>query len=217
MARQQLVQVRPPKGEFILAGKTFPRVKWWKNPSMRALYLYVLALIVTNTANGFDGSMLNGLQSLSYWQDYFDHPSGSILGLFGCIMSVGSLVGLLITPLVLDHLGRKVSLVIGAVIMLLGIGLQAGSTSFGMFVAARFILGFGDIIINVTSPLLVAEISPVQDRAILVTLQGATYQSGAFIAALVTRGTLTIPSNWSWRTPSLLQYVHRRSGDGLGT
>jgi sugar porter (SP) family MFS transporter len=92
-------------------------------------------------------------------------------------------------------------------IMLLGIGLQAGSANFSMFVGGRFILGFGDIIINVTAPLLICEIAPAQDRAILVTIQGATYHSGAFIAAWVTYGTLKIPNNWSWRAPSLLQGV----------
>lgn len=200
-------RAQPPKGQFILAGKTFPRVKWWRDPQMRLLYFYIFCLILTNTANGFDGSMMNGLQSLKYWQDYFDHPTGAVLGLFGCVMSVGSLVGLLFTPYLLDSLGRRVSLLVGALFMLLGIALQAGATGFGMFVAARFILGVGDIVINVTAPLLVTEIAPVQDRAILVTLQGSTYQSGAFIAALATRGTLTIPNNWSWRAPSLLQYV----------
>lgn len=201
------VQTPPPKGKFYLAGREYDRRIWWKDPKMRVLYFYVFALIVTNTANGFDGSMMNGLQTLSYWQDYFDHPKGPVLGLFGCIMSVGSLIGLLITPYLLDGIGRKMVIVIGSIFMLLGIGLQAGSTSFGMFVAARCILGFGDILVIVTAPLLVAEFAPVQDRAILVTLQGSTYQTGAFIAALVTRGTLEIPSNWAWRAPSLLQAV----------
>ena len=71
--------------------------------------------------------------------------------------------------------------------------------------AARLILGFGDIIVICTAPLLIAEIAPAQDRAVLVTLAGATYHSGAFIAAWTTYGTLQIPSDWSWRAPSLIQ------------
>ena len=38
--------------------------------------------------------MLNGLQILPVWQNYFNHPTGSILGLFGSIYSIGSLAGL---------------------------------------------------------------------------------------------------------------------------
>ncbi|KAL2136885.1 hypothetical protein VTI74DRAFT_611 [Chaetomium olivicolor] len=202
-----LAPVKPPKGHFFLAGKTFPRVQWTKEPRLRLLYFYILALIFTNTANGFDNSMMNGLQSLSYWQDYFNHPTGPILGLFNCVMSAGALAGLLFLPFCLDRLGRKPSLIIGSLFMLLGIGLQSGASNFSMFVGGRFILGFGDIIVICTAPLLISEISPAQDRAILVTISGAAYHSGAFIAAWVTYGTLKIQSNWSWRAPSLIQGV----------
>lgn len=63
----------------------------------------------------------------------------------------------------------------------------------GMFVAARLLLGFGDCIVLGAAPLLIAEISHPQDRAILVTLSGASYHSGAFIASWTTYGTLQIP------------------------
>jgi hypothetical protein len=29
--------------------------------------------------------MMNGLQSLTFWQDFFDHPTGGKLGLFNAI------------------------------------------------------------------------------------------------------------------------------------
>ena len=50
--------VKPPNGHFFLAGRLFSRVKWWRSPNMRALYFYILVLILTNTANGFDNSMM---------------------------------------------------------------------------------------------------------------------------------------------------------------
>lgn len=107
-------------------------------------------------------------------------------------MSVGALAGLTILPYVLDNWGRRICLVSGSFFMLLGVGLQSGSINFSMFVGARFILGFGDILVICTAPLLIAEIAPAQDRAILVTIAGATYHSGAFIAAWTTYGTLKI-------------------------
>ena len=100
---------------------------------MRILYFYIVVLIATNTANGFDNSMMNGLQALSYWQEYFDHPHGSILGLFNCVMSVGALIGLLFLPYIMDYWGRKPSLILGSFIMLLGVGLQSGARNFGMY------------------------------------------------------------------------------------
>ncbi|OJJ45051.1 hypothetical protein ASPZODRAFT_160538 [Penicilliopsis zonata CBS 506.65] len=195
----------PPPGHFYLAGRLFPRQKWYRNANMRWLYFYILALIITNTANGFDNSMMNGLQTLSYWQDYFNHPHGPTLGLFNCVMSAGALSGLLFLPFLMDRYGRKPCLVLGSLFMLLGVGLQSGALNFAMFVAARWILGVGDILVICTAPLLVAEIAPPQDRAVLVTISGATYYTGAFIAAWTTYGTLKIESNWAWRTPSLIQ------------
>lgn len=136
--------------------------------------------------------MMNGLQTLSYWQEYFNHPRGSILGLFNASMSLGSLIGLFVVPYLIDWAGRRAGVALGCVVMLLAVGLQTGAQNFGMFVAARILLGFGDCIVLGSAPLLIAEIAHPQDRAILVTLSGASYHSGAFISSWVTYGTLQI-------------------------
>ncbi|KJR86242.1 hexose transporter [Sporothrix schenckii 1099-18] len=196
---------KPPKGHFFFAHRVFPRATWYKRPNMRRLYIYIVVLIATNTANGFDGSMMNGLQTLSYWQNFFDHPHGSLLGLFNASMSLGSIVGQLPVPYLIDWYGRKLGLFVGCLIMLLAIGLQSGAQNFGMFIAARLVLGFGNTIVMGAAPLLIAEIAHPQDRAVLVTLSASSYQSGAFIASWVTYGTLQIQSDWAWRLPSLLQ------------
>ncbi|KAL3452713.1 putative hexose transporter [Aspergillus insuetus] len=204
---RSVVPQKPTKGHFFFAHKEFARVPWWKRRNMRTLYIYIVILILSNTANGFDGSMMNGLQTLSYWQEYFNYPRGALLGLFNASMSLGSLIGLFVVPYLIDWRGRKMGLVVGCVIMLLAVGLQSGAQNFGMFVAARIVIGFGDCIVLGSAPLLIAEIAHPQDRAVLVTLSGASYHSGAFIASWVTLGTLDIPSDWSWRLPSLLQAI----------
>jgi hypothetical protein len=52
---QKIIPVKPPKGHFFFAGRAFERVPWWKRPNLRKLYVYIVILILTNTANGFDG------------------------------------------------------------------------------------------------------------------------------------------------------------------
>lgn len=94
-------------------------------------------VILTSATNGYDGSMVNGLQSLDIWQDCksipltleqhagqdltqfldFNHPTGSTLGLFNCIMAVGSLAALPVTPYIADGWGRRAGIMIGCVIM----------------------------------------------------------------------------------------------------
>jgi hypothetical protein len=53
---QTIVPIKPPKGHFLFAGRAFERVPWWKRPNLRRLYIYIVILILTNTANGFDGT-----------------------------------------------------------------------------------------------------------------------------------------------------------------
>lgn len=198
---------RPPKGSFFMATSTYPRVTWYKNARLRRLYFYCVILILTNVANGFDGSMMNGLQSLPFWQNFFHHPHSSILGFFNSAMSLGSLVGLPLIPPMIDRLGRKFGVIFGSVIVIIGGALQAASINFGMFVGARMMLGFGMVIATAAAPLLVAEIAHPQDRALLCTFMGVSYGIGSFIASWVTFGTLKLQSNWAWRLPSLLQVM----------
>ncbi|KAH8731896.1 general substrate transporter [Phaeosphaeriaceae sp. PMI808] len=116
-------------------------------------------------------------------------------------------IGLVFTPYLIDWKGRRIGVAIGCVIMLIAVGIQTGAQNIAMFIAARFVIGFGDTIVLSSAPLLIAEIAHPQDRAVLVTLSGASYHSGAFIASWVTFGTLQIKSDWSWHLPSLLQAI----------
>lgn len=196
---------KPPKGHFFFAGRVFPRIKWWQKPHLRRLYFYCVVLIFVNIANGFDGSMMNSLQSLPYWQEYFGHPKGRVLGMLGSSMSLGSIIGLPFVPIVCDRLGRKKGVILGSTILIVGVALQAGAANYNMFLSARFVLGFGMAFATNAGPLLCAEISHPQDRAIITTFMGCSYAMGSFVAAWTTFGTLKIKSDWAWRLPSVLQ------------
>jgi len=50
-------------------------------------YLLILFSLITSSTNGYDGSMMNGLQSLTQWTDYFNNPSGGRLGLLNAIQA----------------------------------------------------------------------------------------------------------------------------------
>jgi len=43
--------------------------------------------LITSSTNGYDGSMMNGLQSLSQWEAAFNYPSGGKLGLLNAIQA----------------------------------------------------------------------------------------------------------------------------------
>ena len=44
------------------------RVWWFQDAGLRKLYFLILVAILSSATNGYDGSMMNGLQALTYWK-----------------------------------------------------------------------------------------------------------------------------------------------------
>lgn len=193
------------KGYFKVCGKEFQNVKWWNLPNLRTTYFLLVFVILTSATNGYDGSMVNGLLSLPQFTTYMKGLSPSIKGLFSGIMFLGSLLALPITPYIADGMGRRWGICIGSIIMIFAVVLQSASINFSMFIAARFFLGFGVAIAHGSAPLLITELCHPQHRAIFTTIYNTTWYVGSIIAAWLTYGTNNIPSQWSWRIPSIVQ------------
>lgn len=100
-------------------------------------------LLITSSTNGYDGSMMNGLQSVDQWRIYFNNPSGGKLGLLNAIQNIGALAAYPFAPYISDGLGRRTSIFLGATIMCIATAIQTASQSVGMFIGARFLIGFG--------------------------------------------------------------------------
>ncbi|KAK3110149.1 hypothetical protein LTR53_015864 [Teratosphaeriaceae sp. CCFEE 6253] len=186
---------------FVVGGKVFPRVTWYRHGSLIRLHLICGILLLSSATNGF----VNGLQALDYWQNHFNHPSPATLGLLNAIFSVGQVVGLPFVPLLADGIGRKWTILLGSSLIFLGVVLQTASNTIGMFIAARFIIGLGICYTQSCSPMLITEIAHPQYRGKLTTIYNTLWYFGSIIAAWATFGTLTMESQWSWRTPSILQ------------
>lgn len=67
----------------ILGGREFPVVTWYKDPGLRKLYFLLATVIMVSATNGFDGSMMNGLQIVKNWQNCELFPEASLPGLRG--------------------------------------------------------------------------------------------------------------------------------------
>lgn len=149
--------------------------------------------------------MMNGLQALTPWQEYFNHPKGGKIGILNAIMAIGSLSAIPFVPYAADYLGRRMAILVGCIIMLIGVVLQSISANFGMFLGARFMIGFGVAIAHGASPLLITELAHPQHRAIFTTIYNTTWYAGSIVAAWLTYGTNRIENNWSWRIPTMVQ------------
>ncbi|KFY71215.1 hypothetical protein V499_08577 [Pseudogymnoascus sp. VKM F-103] len=181
---------------------------WYKVASRRRLYALLFpGAIVSYMTSGYDGSMMNSLQTVSYWDDFFGNPRGSTLGLVSAIIALGAMCSAPLAPWVADHYGRRWGITVGSCIMIAGAIIQCESTTFAMFVVSRFILGFGLTFCTTASPSLVSELSHPKERVAVTAICNTCWFLGAIVAAWLTYGTRVIPSTWSWRIPSLLQML----------
>ncbi|KAF2476919.1 hexose transporter-like protein [Lindgomyces ingoldianus] len=179
---------------------------WFLKPNLRRLYfcLVPFCLFIESTS-GFDSSMMNGMQALSYWKEYFSHPKGGQLGLLVACYNLGALTSIPFISIVSDHVGRRWSIVFGSVVMLIGSIMQGLSVNLAMFVFSRIFLGHGIVYAIVGGAALLGELGHPKERAFLGSLFNAFYGIGATIGAGIVVRTLLIKNDWSWRLPSLLQ------------
>ncbi|KAH7928915.1 general substrate transporter [Leucogyrophana mollusca] len=178
---------------------------WWKNKRILLLNFWIAILLITSSTNGFDGSMMNGLQSLTQWNVAFDYPTGSKLGLLNAIQNIGSLCAYPFSPYLSDGLGRRFAVLFGACVMIAATIVQTASQSVGMFIGARFMIGFGLTFAASAAPLLITELAYPSQRGQLTSTYNCLWVFGSIIAAWTTYGTFHVPTSWAWRIPSAIQ------------
>ncbi|KAJ5110654.1 hexose transporter protein [Penicillium argentinense] len=176
------------KDTFELGGQQWPKVTWWKMKGMRFVYLTLWAAMITSATNGYDGSLMNGLEAIESWNESYNYPSGSTLGLLAAAMSIGSMLSIPVVPYVADIMGRRAGVVIGCCIMLVGVVMVSIGYKIALFVVGRIILGFGLGIAQECSPLLVTELVHPQHRAIYSTIYNSLWYVGSLIGACVALG-----------------------------
>ncbi|RFU30888.1 hypothetical protein B7463_g5467, partial [Scytalidium lignicola] len=180
-------------------------VPWYRRHNLFYLYLNLIpAVLGCNMTSGYDGSVINGLQAVSAWNTYFGKPHGAVLGVLSAMFMFGEIAVLPIVPWINDRFGRKKKYHHWKLDHFNW--RHSAICFFAMFLVARFIIGTG-VPISVTGAAeLTAELAHPNHRAILTGLFNNSWYAGSIVAAGVTLGTYHIPSQWSWRIPSLLQF-----------
>jgi hypothetical protein len=88
-----------------IGGRQFEPVDaWYKHACLRELYFLISVVWLSSATGGFDGSMMNGLQSLNYWENYFHNPSPSMLGLMNAVVPAGNFLINIFVPYMADNL-----------------------------------------------------------------------------------------------------------------
>ncbi|GME73722.1 unnamed protein product [Ambrosiozyma monospora] len=171
------------------------------------LLMFVVSLASTNT--GYDCSLLNSLQSMPNWRQAMilngKEPTGAILGALSNGVTFGVILAALFSAQLSDFFGRRHCIAAGNIIMLVGVIIQSAAQSYGMFLAGRIILGFGNCFCTISAPTLISELSYPSHRQVNTACYNTCWYLGAVIAAWVSYGTRNVHGDWCWRIPSICQ------------
>ncbi|KAL4964608.1 uncharacterized protein BDV14DRAFT_209220 [Aspergillus stella-maris] len=142
-----------------------------KHSGLRRLYIMMPILFPGSTIDGYDGSLLNGLQTMPPWRDYFGNPTGSDLDLLIAIHNIGGISAVLFSSYVSDLFGRRAGVALGIIVIFVGAIVQSvPSVKQNMFIEGRFLVGLGSNVSQGSAPLLVTELAHPQHRGSLTTM-----------------------------------------------
>ncbi|SPO00779.1 related to hexose transporter protein [Cephalotrichum gorgonifer] len=179
--------------------------RWWRHKNLRSLNAWMLIPLISIFAQGFDGSMMNGLQSVSHWRSYFGTPTGATLGIFNAAYPLGGIAGVFLIRIPADRWGRRVGIAVGASLCCLGAVLQGAAVNLPMFVISRVALGAGSVVVAGVGAPYITEIAHPAQRSTATALFLTFYALGSITAGWTTFGTFRINGEASWRIPSALQ------------
>lgn len=145
--------------------------------------MIILSLLMYSGTTGYDGSMMNGLQSLQQWQTFMEHPKGAWLGFINGIQSVGCIIGYPVQAYCADRFGRKMCLYAGLAFIIVGSALQTAAINTAMFIVARFLVGVSSGWFTAAA-ILITEIAYPTHRAKVTALYNCQFYVGSLISAV---------------------------------
>jgi len=163
--------------------------------------------------NGYDGSLFGGLTANEeYFLGFFHGSSKGEWQAFNAAMyQIGGVVALPFVGPAVDTWGRKVGMLIGASLIVLG-AVVNGTTehrswpeNVQQLKGGRFLLGFGVSIVSSAGPIYVVETAHPAWRSVITAYCNTFWFTGSILAAGACRGALDIASNVSWTLPIYLQ------------
>ncbi|KRE89326.1 D-galactose transporter GalP [Frateuria sp. Soil773] len=143
---------------------------------------------------GLDIGVISG--ATSFIQKEFQVSNRTIEWIVSAMM-LGAAVGALGASWMSARLGRKRSLILGAVLFVAGSLLCGAAGSAQMLIAARFVLGLAIGIATFTAPLYLAEVAPEKIRGAMISLYQLMITIGILVAFL-SDTAFSYSGNWRW-------------------
>lgn len=191
---------------FAAAMVADPPSPWTRNQIM--IYAFSVIGFFCSTMNGYDGSLINNLLQNQAFLDYYHAENKGIwAGIITSMYQIGGVVALPFVGPAIDTFGRRIGMIIGALIIIIGTIIQGTSTGVDAFMGGRFLLGFGVSIAAAAGPMYVIEINHPAYRGVVGGMYNTLWFSGSIIASGAARGALNTGGDYSWRLITWLQVL----------
>ncbi|KAF2028530.1 general substrate transporter [Setomelanomma holmii] len=164
---------------------------------------------------GYDSGIITSTIALPTFKEYFNDPSDTIMGGIVSAFQGGAIAGTIFNMLFADMLGRRWTILVGSLVSILGISLQAGAVKMAMLIVGRFIGGVAVGMLTSTTPMYAGELSEAKHRGILSGLLQRMLSWGFFVAQWLGYGCSFNRTEFSWRFPLAFQNVPDRHEDAI--
>ncbi|KAG5982680.1 hypothetical protein E4U55_001525, partial [Claviceps digitariae] len=179
----------------------------WSRTSFQ-LYTILLVAALNATASGFDGSIFSSINAMDQYKAYFKHTElGSATGIIFMIYTIGNMIGSLFTGPICDHFGRRIGMMTGSVLIIIGAAVQTAARDDSYLLGGRFVLGFGVSIGTSSAPTYALELAPPQWRARVVGYYNTFFYTGSILATGVAYAASKNSAELAFRLPLALQLI----------
>lgn len=125
---------------------------------------------------------MSGVVISTYFLEQMGNPSTLMVGTITALYDIGAFFGAIAAAFLAEPLGRKRTLVLGSIILIIGTVLMGSAFSRAQFMVARILTGIGVGFCTSVTPVYQSEISKASHRGWLVCCQTTTMLFGIMIS-----------------------------------
>ncbi|RKP30963.1 general substrate transporter [Metschnikowia bicuspidata] len=172
-----------------------------KTPNTYNVYFIASISCLSGMMFGFDISSMSVFVGQEPYLRFFNNPSSEIQGFITACMSLGSFFGSLSSAFVSEPFGRRASLLVCAILWIIGSIIQSSAMNRAQLIAGRIISGWGIGVGSSVAPVYGSELAPRKIRGFIGGLFQFSVTVGIFIMFLIGYAFSHINGNASFRIP----------------
>ncbi|KIW42677.1 uncharacterized protein PV06_06203 [Exophiala oligosperma] len=197
--------------------KIQPKLKWTILNQQRGFAAWAIFTSIGSMMLGFDFGLSGTLTAFGPFKKQYGEPYPSVAGGYLIrapiqsgwtgVSTVGDIVGIFISGYLLDWVGRKHTLGIGAVLTAAGVAVQIGVQTWRGFMVGRLVNAIGFGIVFLVTPVFIGEVCRPEVRGTFLCIINGSIVFGQFLLALAANFCAKRTDKWSYEIMIILQFA----------